>query len=588
MAAEDELAVGLHGHGADHVGGHVGDERTLDGPVGEHAHDAVATMAAQRGEIADHHDAAVGLEGELPDAVVGVGDEAGVERAVGAEAGESVAGPAGEDGKRAADHDPSIRLDDDIVDREVRRGVEGAEHPGGPDDGEAAPGLIADARKTPREEHATVHQRNDAGDRAARRHAGIERGVERIGRRDAGEADAAGTVDRGKRAADEECPAGLQGQGRHTGRFAAVEGEIERRVERALGIEARDEPPRRRTRGPVGLDARKLAANDDFPVGPDHDRVDGAGGRRVKGGVERAVGIEAGEVAAGDAVDGAKRAAQKNLAVGLERERGGGAVEARRREESEVEGAVAIQAGDPLAGDRSGGAERLKRGEEAADDHPSIGLHHGGQDRIVGAGIEAIIGGGGGGGDREGHGRGARATGRGDRNIARGGAGRDDGGEGQIGYDGEGRGDSAVEADRGRAREAAAREGDRGAGEGGRRRDPADRRQARAGEAEDDVVQSGRIRAVGIFAAQIEAGEVAEDGLKIGGRGEGAVGGAHVPLGGRGQRHRNAGPARRGRRERGIALPDEAHAVAHENHVGGLVVQRADRMNQIVGERRAD
>ena len=95
------------------------------------------------------------------------------------------------------------------------------------------------------------------------------------------------------------------------------------------------------------------------------------------------------------------------------------------------------QVGERVIFRKVGGAERLKRGEEAADDHPSIGLHHGGKDRVVGAGIKSIMGGGGGGGDREGHGRGARATGAGDRNIARGGAGRDDGGEGQIGYDGD-------------------------------------------------------------------------------------------------------------------------------------------------------
>ena len=69
-------------------------------------------------------------------------------------------------------------------------------------------------------------------------------------------------------------------------------------VEGAVGVEAGDAVAGRGGRGAVGLDRREIAADQDPAVGLEEEGADGAVGVRVESEVERAVGIEAGEVVA--------------------------------------------------------------------------------------------------------------------------------------------------------------------------------------------------------------------------------------------------------------------------------------------------
>jgi hypothetical protein len=103
----------------------------------------------------------------------------------------------------------------------------------------------------------------------------------------------------GEAATDEEFAVGLDREGVHLRERAARNIRVEREVEGAVGVEAGDAVARGGGGGAVGLNGGEIATDHDAAVRLEDEGADGAVGIGVKRGVDRAVGIEAGEVVAG-------------------------------------------------------------------------------------------------------------------------------------------------------------------------------------------------------------------------------------------------------------------------------------------------
>ena len=248
---------------------------------------------------------------------------------------------------------------------------------------------------------------------------GVERAVERavgIETRDPA-ADArrgvADGLDGGKRAADDDLAVGLDGDD--------VDGIVRLGIELGIGVTVEVEPHEAGTHSRLaafGVERGEGAAGEHFAVTLEREAEDGGVRAGVVGGVEGAVGVEARDVVAHDGADGAERAADDDLAVGLDHDRGDlrGEAAADIGVERGVEGAVGVETGEVVAVNLVGGAVGLDGGKRTADENLAVALRGGDQDGAVHVGIEAIVGGGalakqrrGGGGEQEHTGAGERA-----------------------------------------------------------------------------------------------------------------------------------------------------------------------------------
>jgi hypothetical protein len=101
---------------------------------------------------------------------------------------------------------------------------------------------------------------------------------------------------------------------------------------------------------PLGREGREIAADEEFVVGLEGDGADLAVGIGVVGGVERAVDVEAGDVVALGGADNRKGAGDDELAVGLAGDREHAAV-GRGGGKRGVDRAVGVEAGEVGAGE---------------------------------------------------------------------------------------------------------------------------------------------------------------------------------------------------------------------------------------------
>ena len=158
---------------------------------------------------------------------------------------------------------------------------------------------------------------------------------------------------------------------------------VKRGIDRAIAIE-----PGEVTTGNTA-DIRKRAADDDLAVGLNDDRVDNIVGDRGKGGVHRAVGIEASEKVTGHAAQNREVAADKHFAVGLHRLDNDAAVG--RRVEGRVNRAVGVEASEVVPIDRGDGRAGTILGEITAGDDLAVGLEREGLHRAVTGTVERHV-----------------------------------------------------------------------------------------------------------------------------------------------------------------------------------------------------
>ena len=148
---------------------------------------------------------------------------------------------------------------------------------------------------------------------------------------------------------------------------------IERRIHHPVGAEARDEVPR------LAADGGEQPADQHAPIGLQRERV----GRivrataRIERGVQRAIRIQPRDARAVGAVDHREQAGHEHLAVRLQRQRPHGTVDPALRVERRIEIAIHINAGDPVARDP------VEIPEIPADDDLLIGLQDRGVHKII-------------------------------------------------------------------------------------------------------------------------------------------------------------------------------------------------------------
>jgi hypothetical protein len=478
-ATEENRTIGLEGERGD---GAVGRrrERSIHETAETDAGEAQARGAAgERGERASHDEIAGGLEREGVHVAVhraaDRGEERGVERAIGGgEAGEARGGHAVDGGEGAADHDGAGRVDsEDRVDRTIG---------------------------------AVAHGCSGEG------------GVERTGEGDAGEVVAGDAADRGERAAEEDffgAVEGLESEGAHDG--AGVEAGVEGGVGHAGGGEAGEAGSCQ-----AAADTGELAADENLAVGLEGERGDIGEARRREHGIERAVGVQAGEAAGVGGTDEVEIAGDDDLAVGLHDEAGDGIID-RRRDEGEIDGAVGIKAGEARA------RHTADAGEAAGDEEFAVGegLHlrdgggiEGGQFAFEGE-IETVVeheGAGGddrGDGERHGRRRDEGAGGVGDDDIVDIGGREGDGRERERGAGRAGERDAVAAP---LIREPVAGGGDRERGGGAGGGDDGDRRSRDHGGGGDGAAGDGE-EALAIGSVGVESGAGDEEAA-IGAEGE--------------------------------------------------------------------
>ncbi len=181
-----------------------------------------------------------------------------------------------------------------------------------------------------------------------------------------------------ERAADEELAVGLDGEREDVVVGVGIEGG----VDRAVGVDAGDAVARRQLGGARRSHAGERAADDDLGIRLHGDGGDLRVGIRIERGVDRAVGVEAGEKVAARRGGGrvgrnargerTEHATNQNLAVGLHGDRGDRGV--RRRIKRGVEGTVGVEPEEIRTARRGGGAGRNHGGERAAHENATVAL----------------------------------------------------------------------------------------------------------------------------------------------------------------------------------------------------------------------
>ena len=357
---------------------------TINAAVGVEAGDVAAGGTADVGEGAAEEDFTIGLDGDSCDDVVGDGREGRVDGAIEIETGYVVAREAADDGEITADEGFAIGLDgvgedaavggrvEGGVDRAV--GVEAGEAVAGDRDGGAAGAELGEVAA---DDDFGVGLSSESVDGAVA--ISGEGGVKGAVDQDAGEEGAGrrGSVvvgaEDGEGAADDEGAVGLDEQAVHV----TVGVGIERAVEGAVGVETSESATGGNGAISDRLNGAKSAADHDLAVDLDHDAVDGGVGLGVELGIGVTVDIEAHEAGAngGDAAFGVERgkgATGDDFTVALKGEAEDGGVGA--GVVSGVEGAVGVEAGDVIA---NRGADRA---EGAADDDLAVSLDDDGGD----------------------------------------------------------------------------------------------------------------------------------------------------------------------------------------------------------------
>ena len=381
-----------HGRAISHLAGH---RRTK-----ARAAEAAAQEEAPAGEARHSGDPAVGA-GADPVA------ESGVQGAAAGQARQAVDGAHCQTGQARGAHGGAGHIGDGLVvgqgvaagagqgEGAVKRGVAQADGedvaerervvPRGGQGGDAARQGLVRHRRTERRarEVAAGHDAGAVEGQSAHGGVGagahIEAGVQGAIGVEAGQPVGTGAVDARKVAADHQLPIGLHQQRLHGG-VGADQAEEEGRVQGAVGVQAHDVLPRRH---------REAAGQEHLAVGLHGHGQDRAAHRRGREGeVQRAVGVQPRHPAAGRAVDGGEAAADDHLAhVGGE-ERVGVGVQGHR-----VDGGV------------SAGADVQERGVERAIDveaqHPAPGRavvagegphHHDLGVRLDRAGVDGVVG----------------------------------------------------------------------------------------------------------------------------------------------------------------------------------------------------
>jgi len=355
--------------------------------VGRGAADGVETTADECGAVA--------LDGNTEDGAVDVGVEGGVVRAGGPEADEAVEGAAAVVGREGTADEPAGvgAVVGERVDRAVRSGAgdkRGVERTGGGETDEPVGDVgraVVVSGECAADEHgagggaaggAVERERADGaietgalGERGVVGAVGVEAGDavqagggDRVGREEAAEQDLAGN--------------GVEGEARDGVVHALGRAGEKGGIEGAVGIEPAD------AIGGAAVVGGEGSADDELAVGgladDGEDRAAGSAAG-VEGGIEAAVGIEAGEVVAGDAVDPLEEAADDDLAVGLHEDGVDGEVD--RGRERGIERAVGIVAretavrGEAVDPDEVAGDEELVDGggavEGVGDDGVDVG-----------------------------------------------------------------------------------------------------------------------------------------------------------------------------------------------------------------------
>ena len=153
---------------------------------------------------------------------------------------------------------------------------------------------------------------------------GVKRGVERAVGIEAREVVARGygrgavRLHRGEGTTGDNPPVSLEQERVHLGLELPPDIRVVGRVERAVGIEAGETVATDGGTGAAGLDARKIPAKDDTPVGLNPDGPDRAVSTGIEGRVNRAIEVESRQIAARRAADRRELAGDDQLAVGLQ------------------------------------------------------------------------------------------------------------------------------------------------------------------------------------------------------------------------------------------------------------------------------
>ena len=401
-AAHDHLTAGQNRDGV-YLAATVGIKRRIDGAVGVEAGDPVdvnvfreVVLIAEETKETTGHDFAVGLKREGVDLVAGAGVVRSINGAVGVEARDEVAhgearGAFRSDGvERAGDDDLPVALhhlgEDVAVDPGVPRGVHraiGIQARRIRATGRRGARVGREEREVAADEDLAVTQHGDDGGR------GVGAGVEAVERAigiEAGDEAAVGGgggavgLERGEGSADHDLLVGALE--RERGDLGVGRG-VKRGIDRAIAVE-----PGEVTTGNAA-DIRKRAADDDLAVGLNDDRVDNIVGDRGKGGVHRAVGIEASEEVTGHAAQNREVAADKHFAVGLHRLDNDAAVG--RRVEGRVNRAVGVEASEVVPIDRGDGRAGTILGKITAGDDLAVGLEREGLDRAITGTVERHV-----------------------------------------------------------------------------------------------------------------------------------------------------------------------------------------------------
>ena len=226
--------------------------------------DAVAgrcagAAAADGREVAAGEHLAVSFEREAPDDVVRARIERDVDRSVGIDPADLAAWrgacAAAQAGEVAADQDLPVRLKRDRIDVDARAGIEGRVERAvrvEPADAVARrrPGAAAEPDEDAADEDLAVRLHDDGMHVAVR--SGIEERVDRAVGVQAPDITArcrpGAAAEAAEVAADQDLPIGLQGQRVDRHSDAAGDAGVERRVDRAVGVETRDPVARERLR----------------------------------------------------------------------------------------------------------------------------------------------------------------------------------------------------------------------------------------------------------------------------------------------------------------------------------------------------
>ena len=400
-AAGGKATVGVGDEGIDRAveaGAVGGGERGIGRAGGQEAGDAIGGDGVERREGTASGDATVGEEREGVHLAAKAGTEgrgeSGIEHAVGGEAGDAIyAGRgAGIGGEITADDEATVALLNDGADDAVGTGARrerGVERTGRIEPHEVGRGRAADVGEEAADDEFAVGDGLHGEDLAGLEELAVER-IERAVGVEADEAGAGGGIDEGARAADEDLVGGALDRDVAHGAVEArgAERGVERGVDGAVGG---GDAHKAVDRGAVVAGER--STDDKVAGGADGlerhgERADRAAETAEadasrKPGLAGAEGIEADDAVGGDAVVGDETADDDELVVGgLEREGGGGELEAGAGHEGGIEGAEFGEAGD------AGRGVAVEGGEVADGDDFLVGLEDEGVDGVVEAGAE--------------------------------------------------------------------------------------------------------------------------------------------------------------------------------------------------------